>query len=428
MTEGASRDLGFWALLALGINGIVGVGIFFVPSSVATLVPGLAGVWAYALTAVALLPVAFTYSLLGARFEEDGGPYVWARAAFGSAAAFGVGWVAYVSAVFSTAAVVAGLSEPVAAGLGMGSGWGARACALVCVLVLGAVAATGLRPSAGVWTTVTVLKLTPLLLLAAVGAWGLDTPAARTSTAVGAPLSGLVRAMLVVVFATQGFEIVAVPAGHARRGHWSIPVATVSSLVFAVLLYLALHAICVLAVPDLAREAQPVVAAAGVVGGRGFARLVSVGTTVSALGIAFGMFAMTPRYLAALGREDGLGTWIGRETTSQVPARALGATTVLVAGLVLTALGQPDGIGLRGLFVLSGVMVLTQYSVSALALATLAWRAKQGLERRHAWPVPLVAVTIAIMAQAARWSELLVLVGALCVGLLLLQGRRLRRR
>ncbi|HOU91693.1 MAG TPA: amino acid permease, partial [Polyangiaceae bacterium] len=107
--------LGPVALLALGLNGIVGVGIFFLPRDVAGLVPGPAGVGVYALTALALLPVAAVYATLGGRFAEDGGPYVWARAAFGPAVAFVVGWVAWVSAVLSTAAVVVGLAETAAA-------------------------------------------------------------------------------------------------------------------------------------------------------------------------------------------------------------------------------------------------------------------------------------------------------------------------
>ena len=35
----AAESLGFGSLLALGINGIVGVGIFFAPSEVGALVP-----------------------------------------------------------------------------------------------------------------------------------------------------------------------------------------------------------------------------------------------------------------------------------------------------------------------------------------------------------------------------------------------------
>ena len=424
MNAGPPRDLGFLALLALGINGIVGVGIFFVPHDVAALVPGVAGVGAYALTAAALLPVAFTYATLGARFAEDGGPYVWARAAFGSMAAFAVGWIAYVSAVFSTAAVVAGLSDPVATGLGLNAGWGARLCALVCVAVLGAVAASGLSPSARVWSLVTVLKLAPLLALVVLGVQGVAAAGAPTPSPVGYSGAKLLRAMLVVVFATQGFEIVAVPAGHTRANQRVVPLATLASLGLAVLLYLALHLICVMTVPDLARQSQPLVAAADAVGGAGFARLVTIGTTVSAVGIAFGMFAMTPRYLSALGRDDGLGEWIGHEGSSQVPHRALVATIGVVAILVAVALGQPDGVGLRALFVLSGVMVLTQYAVSALALGALSLRGQRGLTAKNAWPVPCVAGTVLAMAQAARWLELLVAAVALGVGLGLLLVRR----
>ena len=93
------------------MNGIVGVGIFFTPNLVARLVPGIPGVWAYALTLLSLLPVAMTYARLGSRFDRDGGPYVWACAAFGPGAGFVVGFAAYASAVLSTSAVLAGLGE-----------------------------------------------------------------------------------------------------------------------------------------------------------------------------------------------------------------------------------------------------------------------------------------------------------------------------
>ncbi|MBK8994588.1 MAG: APC family permease [Myxococcales bacterium] len=162
----ARRSLGFGSLLALGVNGIVGVGIFFAPAEVAGLVPGTAGVWVYALTALCLLPVALAYAALGSRFAEDGGPYVWARAAFGPSTGFAVGWVAYVSALFSTSAVMAGLSQHAGPLLGFDGVVGQRVFAALSVLVLAGTAASGLRPSAWVWSGITVLKLVPLLLLA----------------------------------------------------------------------------------------------------------------------------------------------------------------------------------------------------------------------------------------------------------------------
>jgi len=64
------RPLGFWSLLALGINGIVGVGIFFAPSEIATLAPGWGSLLVLAITGVALFPVALAVSKMGSRIHE----------------------------------------------------------------------------------------------------------------------------------------------------------------------------------------------------------------------------------------------------------------------------------------------------------------------------------------------------------------------
>src|SRR5512147_279266 len=96
--ERASRPVGALQLLALGVNGIVGVGIFFVPAAVAARAPGLGTVMVFVCTGLALLPAAACFAALGRRFDEDGGPVVFARAAFGPRVSFLVGWIAYVSA------------------------------------------------------------------------------------------------------------------------------------------------------------------------------------------------------------------------------------------------------------------------------------------------------------------------------------------
>lgn len=407
------RTLGFGSLLALGVNGIVGVGIFFAPSEVAGLVPGSAGILVYAVTALCLLPVALAYAALGSRFDEDGGPYVWARAAFGPATGFAVGWVAYVSAIFSTSAVIAGLSQHAGPLLGFDSVAGQRLFAALSVLVLASTAASGLRPSAWVWSGITVLKLVPLLLLASLFVMApKQVPA--PSTPIGADFA---RAALVVVFATQGFEIVPVPAGNARGAARAIPVATVLSLVLAAALYVVLHAGCVAALPALASEKAPLVALGSALGGSRAASAVALGTNLSALGIAFGMFAMTPRYLATLGRPEGLGTWIGQEDPRHVPQRALWITVALVLVLVLSG-------RLMQLFALSSVAVLAQYGMSIASLVKLSLGRERGLGPRHAWPAPLALGAVWLVARAARLGELAVAAAVLAAGGLLLWIRR----
>ena len=412
----APRALGVGSLLALGINGIVGVGIFFTPNLVAGLVPGGAGVWAYALTLLALLPVAVTYARLGARFDRDGGPYVWARAAFGEGAGFVVGVAAYASALFSTSAVIAGLGEYTAPLLGLGAHQ--RAFSLAAAALFGAIVLAGLKPSAWVWSALTVAKLLPLLLLA--GVFLLGTRADVSDSAQPSAPSWS-RAVLLIVFAMQGFEIVPVPGSHVRSAQRAIPIATIGSLVLSAGLYMILHWACVRSVPSLAHTDAPLVAAAGALGGARLSGIVSAGTNISAIGIAFGMMAMTPRYLAAV--ESGSAGRVPEEleTSHQVPRRALFVTLVLV--VILLSWGA-----LSRLFVLSSVAVLFQYSVSVLSLFQLSRKRAHGLVPRDALAAPFALFALVVVARAVERAELFVMAGILLVALLLWFVRlRLRR-
>ncbi len=88
-----------------------------------------------------------------------------------------------------------------------------RVAAIGLVLALSLVIASGLRLSARVWTSLTVLKLLPLaLLLGAFAAAGRPLPPAPTAT----PSTAWLAAGLAVMFSLQGFEIVPVIAGQAR--------------------------------------------------------------------------------------------------------------------------------------------------------------------------------------------------------------------
>ena len=112
--------MGALQLLALGLNGIVGVGIFFVPASVAASAPGLGAVVDLrAHRPRACCPRRSPSRRSDAASTRTAGPVVFARAAFGESVSFLVGWVAYVSALFSTSAVIVGLTRAVLAGIGV---------------------------------------------------------------------------------------------------------------------------------------------------------------------------------------------------------------------------------------------------------------------------------------------------------------------
>jgi amino acid transporter len=232
---------------------------------------------------------------------------------------------------------------------------------------------------------------------------------------------GWLRAGLTAMFACQGFEVVPVIAGQVRSSARAVPRATVGSLVLSITLYVGLAWACVVALPDLASSAAPLVDAAGVLGGAGLGTLVFIGTSVSAGAIAFGMMVVTPRYLSSMAAGEG-GLWgLDRHAADGVPRRALIVTWLLVGAFV--AVGE-----LGELFALSSLAVLMQFGVTAAALLALAWRRERGLVPRDAWPAPLtlaVAFTLAGFGATAR--EGVVAVGVVVVGLAVLWYSRRTR-
>src|SRR6266478_5685311 len=98
------RGIRRWDLVALTVNIIVGAGIFGLPSKIY----GLTGTWsllAYLVCAVLSTLIILCFAEVGSRFAETGGPYLYARVAFGPAIGFEVGWLLWLARVAGFAAL-----------------------------------------------------------------------------------------------------------------------------------------------------------------------------------------------------------------------------------------------------------------------------------------------------------------------------------
>jgi amino acid transporter len=378
----------------------------------------------YLVVALLLLPAGLVFARLGRAFPVDGGPYLYARAAFGSTAAFAVGFTTYVSALFSTATVIVGLVENVAAARGIQSPVARCVGELALLTVLSIALSLGLRLSAVTWSLVTVLKAVPLLALP-VAALVMTLPTAPPSPTADLG-RGALGAVLPVLFALQGFEVVPLPAAQVSDAPRNVPLATVGSLVFASLLYVALQAACVHALPDLASHELPLADAARVYGGASFYRVMLGTTSVSALGIVIGMIAMTPRYLAPLGHPEALGFRLDELSPRAVPLRAFGVSYVLLV-LMLVASARWGSIG--NLLALSSLSVTAQYAVTALALFTLASRREADLVPRDRWPVPFALLACGVLAAGSTQLEIPIVAAMVALGFVVrFIGQRTRAR
>lgn len=339
MSPSASLDsgtrLGRLSLFALALNGIVGVGIFFAPASIATQGGASSLLPAFALAFAAFLPSLGVFAALATLLPQDGGPAAHARAMFGARAGFFVGTLGYVAALASTAAVLRGLGDALDAAQG-------RGVALALLLVFGGFALCGLRVSAAVWSTLTVLKVSGFAaFLVAV----LVRLASVSHAAIPVATWPAGSSVLVAAFCFQGFEVTSVLAGRGAAGRAMVEAFGTAAALYIVFVWAAGGLWASGAVPFAPADAYGGLA---VTFGQRFSWVLGAVVSLSSAGIAFGMVAMTPRYATA--------AW---------PSLSFTRAAILTMALVAVLLAADT---LAQLFALATLAVVAQYAASACAL------------------------------------------------------------
>ncbi len=389
--KGLVRGIGRWDLLALTINGMVGAGIFGLPSRIY----GLTGVWsvlAYLVCAALVTLITLCFAEVGSRFAETGGPYLYARAAFGSVIGFEVGWLVWLARVTAFAALCNLLLGylsffwPAA-----GSGLTRAVVITVVVIAMTTVNLIGVREAALVNNLFTIAKLTPLLLFIVAGLFFLSP---ETFIAPAAPNYGdFSTAALLLIFAFSGFEMAVVPAGetHDPRRHVAFALLTATGVV--ALLYVMIQVVCIGTLPGLASSERPLVDASSRFLGATGASIVSVGALISITGTLNSNMLVAPRILFAMAEQG------------QLP-RPLAAThrrfrTPHIAILISAAVTFV--LTLQGTFIsaltISTVIRLLVYIATCVALPVLRFRKDAPAPRFNAPAGAAVAVAATTLSM-----------------------------
>lgn len=296
--------MGRWALTALVINSIVGSGIFGLPSLVAAYV----GRWsplAYLLAAVIVAIIMGCFAEVASRFGESGGPYLYARVAFGRFVGIGTGWLVWL--VRLTAAAAAGnlftiylaefwpdVSKPIIR------------LAVLTILIgfLAFVNYRGVKSGAAVSNVFTVAKLMTLFSFAIVGGIYLlrTHPAIWAVTRGGttASLRNWLEAVLVIMFAYGGFEGALVPMAEAKDPRRDAPFALGAALVTVTILFCGIQYVVVAVLPFAASTNRPLAEAAQRMWGPLGAMFITVGALISIYGYLSAQMLNTPRLTFAL--------------------------------------------------------------------------------------------------------------------------------
>src|SRR3954451_1952874 len=98
----SADGLGLSAATALVVGSIVGVGIFNLPTSLAAFGP--ISLVSMGLTTIGAIALAMLFAALSRRMPADGGPYAYARVAFGNRIGFANAWSYWITAWRATQA------------------------------------------------------------------------------------------------------------------------------------------------------------------------------------------------------------------------------------------------------------------------------------------------------------------------------------
>lgn len=297
------RAIGRWSLAALMVNTMIGASIFGLPSVIA----GLLGRLSPAAYLVAAVGVAFIVGCLAevsSQFREAGGPYLYARAAFGQFIAIQVGWLTWLSRIAASAAVANLFVSYFSEFLPAVNGKVLRGIFLALLIAfLAAINYRGVSAGNRLSIFFTVTKVTLILLFAFAGAAALLLhPWIRVIPPPFSPsASNWFEAIILMVYAFGGFEAALLVTGEARDPRRDTPVALMAALAATTVLYVAVQYVVIHTLPNAGASVKPAVDSARFFLGPIGALLVAAGTLVSTYGYLSANMLHTPRLTYAMG-------------------------------------------------------------------------------------------------------------------------------
>ena len=280
--EGLVRGIRRWDLVAITINGIIGAGIFGLPAKVFSLI-GTYSVIAFVACALVVALIILCFAEVGSRFDDTGGPYLYAREAFNPGVAFEIGWLIWLVRITAFAANCNLLINYLSFFWSSATNSFARPAIIVfVVVVLALINFLGIRQTTIISNVFTVGKLVPIVIFCAVGLFFLNPHA----FALGArPATGAFsQSVLLLVYAFTGFEMATIPAGEVREPQRNMPRALIIALFVVAVLYILIQIVCVGTLPGLAGSQKPLADAGSQFLGTAGGAIISAGAIISITG------------------------------------------------------------------------------------------------------------------------------------------------
>jgi APA family basic amino acid/polyamine antiporter len=349
--SGLRRVLGLWQLTAIGLGGLIGVGIFVLTGVVAATQAGPAVSLSFVIAGMASAAAALCYAEFAGMIPVAGSAYTYAYAVLGELAAWIIGWdllleYALVVAVVSIGwsgylqALLGqlGLALPIWASGAAGTGEGrfVDLAAVLGALFVAALLTQRIEWGARFNAVMVVIKIAAVALVVVAGLPHVRLENWTPFMPYG--FGGVVEGAAIVFFATFGYDTLTTAAEEARDPQRQLPRAVLLSLGVALTLYIVMSLVLTgMARYDTLNNPAPVASAFTAVGMHWATFIVSVAAVAGIISVMLAFLLGCARICFAMSRDGLLPAWFSkahpRHHTPHRPTLVIGALTAIVAGL-----------------------------------------------------------------------------------------------
>ncbi len=388
------RDIGMLGAGFLVLNGLIGAGIYGLPSKLFEQA-GMFSPWLFIIAGAFMIMVVWTFAALASYFTNTGGPVVYASSGFGPLVGFQTGWLLYMGRVTAIAANVNVLVNYLAYVWEDASGEGIKI--MLIFLIIGGLAVInilGIKKAVHAINILTFLKIVPLIILLLLG-FQYFSPEVFLPTEFP-KIDNVGATALLILYTFVGFEGALVTAGETKNPKKTLPRALITTVLLITALYFIIQMVYI-SVEPTSNDSVPLVTLGNLLMGPIGAVVIIFTAVFSIMGNAASIVIAAPRMTFALAEDGSLPKWFSKiHKKYNTPANSI--IFLAVFSFLLAISGT-----FVFLAVASALSRMLAYSVCILALPIIRKKAdpetrKNATTLPGGYLIPGIALVICLLA------------------------------